>query len=504
MSLNQIPDFMLSDDAGNVKDKIAVLSGVGGAFEKTNKSEFDEYKSETPSYPILFFEISYVANAKYPYGDVRRYGAVGDGIVDDSDAIKRTFENFSNIELENDKIYKLTKSIRPSQYIRVKGKNSLIRFDGTDHVYLFYNDNSGTMDTNWEFADTSFVANVPATSETVLFRLDMHSVDYIGFENCKLIANYALNAKIDLFFIYKTSCKRVVFNNCELYNYTKSTVGGSLFLRSSNKDLLLELNNCYVYQVSRDEIIGFYGNGGGNVLAKNCKFYKVSGINTDKVFSIFNGVDGELTSYDKFITFEDCSIDVTNDIGIVTTSLATNTNIIDCLSKLTFKNCSINSETSTLFYSVSKTPSISYQKCLMNTITEILNCTLKITGTLTTNIQSGTITIYDSGIETSCPIFINGIYPSSLVYPLKLNIKNNVLFFSNVYTNIFERLITSLSYIIDFTKNKIYNSASKDTFTYADTWLYVPDYTNTSGKAYDFTNYIKIAENTYNHVDQSA
>jgi len=46
MSLNQIPDFMLSDEAGNVKDKIAVLSGAGGAFEKTNKSEFDAYKAD--------------------------------------------------------------------------------------------------------------------------------------------------------------------------------------------------------------------------------------------------------------------------------------------------------------------------------------------------------------------------------------------------------------------------------------------------------------------------
>jgi len=46
MSLNQIPDFMLSDAVGSVKDKIAVLSGVGGVVEKTNKSEFDEYKAE--------------------------------------------------------------------------------------------------------------------------------------------------------------------------------------------------------------------------------------------------------------------------------------------------------------------------------------------------------------------------------------------------------------------------------------------------------------------------
>jgi len=46
MSLNQIPDFMLSDETGSVKDKIAVLSGAGGVVEKTNKSEFDAYKAE--------------------------------------------------------------------------------------------------------------------------------------------------------------------------------------------------------------------------------------------------------------------------------------------------------------------------------------------------------------------------------------------------------------------------------------------------------------------------
>jgi len=52
MSLNQIPDFMLSDVAGNVKDKIAILSGVGGVVEKTNKSEFDEYKADNATQGI--------------------------------------------------------------------------------------------------------------------------------------------------------------------------------------------------------------------------------------------------------------------------------------------------------------------------------------------------------------------------------------------------------------------------------------------------------------------
>ena len=53
MSLNQIPDFMLSDEAGSVKDKIAVLSGAGGAVEKTNKSEFDAYKVETATELVI-------------------------------------------------------------------------------------------------------------------------------------------------------------------------------------------------------------------------------------------------------------------------------------------------------------------------------------------------------------------------------------------------------------------------------------------------------------------
>jgi len=70
MSLNQIPDFMLSDEAGSVKDKIAVLSGVGGVVEKVNKSEFDLYKAETANYI-----------------NVTSCGATGDGVSDDIDSI---------------------------------------------------------------------------------------------------------------------------------------------------------------------------------------------------------------------------------------------------------------------------------------------------------------------------------------------------------------------------------------------------------------------------------
>jgi len=60
MSLNQIPDFMLSDETGNVKDKITVLSGAGGVVEKMNKSEFDAYNADKVSlinFPIVVPEV---------------------------------------------------------------------------------------------------------------------------------------------------------------------------------------------------------------------------------------------------------------------------------------------------------------------------------------------------------------------------------------------------------------------------------------------------------------
>jgi len=82
MSLNQIPDFMLSDEAGSVKDKIAVLSGAGGAVEKTNKSEFDAYKAETvtiSSFPIQVPEIDDTARIQRAINACRTKGG---GTVD--------------------------------------------------------------------------------------------------------------------------------------------------------------------------------------------------------------------------------------------------------------------------------------------------------------------------------------------------------------------------------------------------------------------------------------
>ena len=118
MSLNQIPDFMLSDEAGNVKDKIAVLSGVGGVVEKTNKSEFDAYKADN------------MINPKY-------YGAKYDG-SDDSAALQLAFNNSKNIIISGICTFSIPINVRiDSTIVGLNGIDCQLIYTGAGSAFVF-------------------------------------------------------------------------------------------------------------------------------------------------------------------------------------------------------------------------------------------------------------------------------------------------------------------------------------------------------------------------------
>lgn len=85
----------MTETIRNEADHLSRLAD-GAAAHSTNREKIRDIIVSVPAltYPILAAEAGVVtlANARYPYGDVRRFGAVGDGTTDDSAAIQAAIE----------------------------------------------------------------------------------------------------------------------------------------------------------------------------------------------------------------------------------------------------------------------------------------------------------------------------------------------------------------------------------------------------------------------------
>lgn len=76
---------------------------------ETRSEELATQLAQTPKYPTLFFEVG-VTDESFPYGDPKRYGAVGDGISDDTQAIKNALLSHAEVIL-NDGTFLITEHI---------------------------------------------------------------------------------------------------------------------------------------------------------------------------------------------------------------------------------------------------------------------------------------------------------------------------------------------------------------------------------------------------------
>ena len=126
--VNQINDLAIGDTKVDLNEyvKEEVLKKYDKRIETIN-SQLDN----KVSYPILNGEIGAV-NVLYPYGDIRRYGAIGDGKTDCSNALKNA------ISFSIDKGYPVV--IKDGKYVInstiIMQENKTYRFEGNDNGVL--------------------------------------------------------------------------------------------------------------------------------------------------------------------------------------------------------------------------------------------------------------------------------------------------------------------------------------------------------------------------------
>ena len=93
---------------------------------KNLQSGINQLKETRVDYPVLESEGNTVVNVKYQYGDVRRYGAVGDGITDDTTAIQNAINSGSKvIKLICGQNYYITQQINVSNPLTIESDGSI-------------------------------------------------------------------------------------------------------------------------------------------------------------------------------------------------------------------------------------------------------------------------------------------------------------------------------------------------------------------------------------------
>lgn len=104
------------------KTFLEALTSVG----KNLQSGVDKLNNTKVDYPVLASEGKTVIHVKYPYGDVRRYGAKGDGVTDDTKAIQNAINSGSKvIKLICGQNYYIKQQINVSNPVTIESDGSI-------------------------------------------------------------------------------------------------------------------------------------------------------------------------------------------------------------------------------------------------------------------------------------------------------------------------------------------------------------------------------------------
>ena len=237
---------------------------------ETNKSK------KTERYPVRKGEAG-VKNRKYQYGDVRRYGAVGDGVHDDHHALMNALNQNKTVYLQTGKTYKCNDGFYMNNGQIIRGNNATLLIDDdyapqNDMGYKFLRSRWGKSGTTYEIYDLTItydsdhtIQNFPG--EFILFYPD-------GFE--KVIMNkvtlQAVDGSSKVHLMYACSGKTIM-EEVKLINNNTAISGGCLWLNNTTSRVAsIDCKNSYFYNSSSDEALAVYGSGSAQGSFVGCTF----------------------------------------------------------------------------------------------------------------------------------------------------------------------------------------------------------------------------------------
>ncbi len=258
-------------------DKFLRIEAAERSLPEQTVLRYDANKfKKVEKYPILKGEAG-VKNTKYKYGDVRRYGAVGDGIRNDHDALVYALDQNKRVYLQAGKTYKCNDGLYMNNGQIIKGNNATILIDDDytpvdDKTYTFLRNRWGKPGTTYSIYDLTFTYDSDHTTKK--FSGEFNIIHPDGFQKItmKNVTIQAVEGSSRVHLMYACSGENIL-ENVRLINNNWSESGGCLWIKNTTAAVTsFNCKNCYFYNTSSDEVLAVYGSGSARGSFTGCTF----------------------------------------------------------------------------------------------------------------------------------------------------------------------------------------------------------------------------------------
>lgn len=239
------------------------------------------------------------------------YGATGDGISDDTEAVEKAIK--SGLPVKFDKEYVINS--------RIYLTNNCILF-GNGKLLVKANDATVFQMTTNSFDYVIFkgikIEMTQGSSlerQQVLFYNDFYNLGLLCFEDVQ-ISMHGKNG----FVVTNSACvEKYEFNNVVVNNLSTNSMGGCIW-GITKIDTVMEINNCSFSQIPKDEILSLanhvdYLDATISCIVNNCSFERLNNPNVSRGFSV-RGWSGN----NIYMQFNNCSFHMAEDDNLLTMS----------------------------------------------------------------------------------------------------------------------------------------------------------------------------------------